>query len=217
MNSVPLARWLITYEGRDVTDDISRMVTSVEFTDHMTGKSDELSLSVADREGRWREGWWPSSGDRLIVSLGYEGAPLLVAGEFTIDEIELVGPPDGVSIRALATPISSQLRDKVERAYENTTLAQVADMLANELELELVGDIEDIRIKRLTQKSETHLAFLRRLAQDYGYTFAVRGRSWSSGPSLASPARRRCSRSAAVISPIIDSRRRHSRRTRHAR
>lgn len=173
MSLVPAARWLVQYEGQDVSDDISRTVLSIEYTDHLAGKSDELTLTVADREGRWREGWWPSSGDRLFVRFGYEGGSLLDAGEFSIDEIELSGPPDSVSIRALATPMTGKLRDVVNRPYELTTLREVVVQLAAELELELVGDVEDIPILRVTQ-AESSLAFLRRLAEKYGYAFSVR-------------------------------------------
>lgn len=172
--SVPAPRWLITYEGTDVSDELARMTTGVEYIDHLKGKSDELTIEVADVDGRWREGWFPSAGDRLVVRLGYEHEPLLSAGEFQVDEIELDGPPDTVSIRALAAPMSGALRTTQSRAFEATSLREIATLLASELELELVGEVAEIPILRATQAGQTTVAFLRRLAEQYGYAFSIR-------------------------------------------
>lgn len=188
--------WLVTYEGADVSDDIAPMVTTVEYVDHVSpapeekgpdGKpkpapageapkdaSDELSLSVEDRVGRWRAGWFPASGDKVRVQMGYAGEPLLNCGEFAIDEVEMAGPPDAVAVRAMATPMTEALRSPQSRAFEGTTLRTLIQHVADELELELVGEVAELPIERVTQTSETTLAFVRRLAAEYGYTFAIR-------------------------------------------
>jgi len=193
MTAPPKPTWRISYEGADVSTDLSAMVLSVDYTDNLSpappekdkdGKakpgdkpeavSDEIAITVEDRDGRWRSGWWPAKGDHLVVSIGYDNRPLLNCGTFEVDEVTLGGAPDVVSLRAQSTPMSDALRTAQSRAYEATTLADLVSQVADELSLELVGDIEATPIARVTQGQESTLAFLRRLAGEYGYSFAVR-------------------------------------------
>jgi phage protein D len=66
------------------------------------------------------------------------------------------------------------LRSVVSRAYDKVTLRSLVERIAGELELEVCGEIVDVPIAHITQSQETTLAFLRRLAQAYGYAFSVR-------------------------------------------
>lgn len=165
--------WLITYEGKDVTDEIAPMVTSAEYSDHLEGTSDEFQLTLEDRHGRWREGWWPANGDTLQAQLGYAGRVLLDAGAFTVDEVSLRGKPDSVSISATAVVKGEATQSTRYRAFEGMTLKAIVETLATELELTVVGDIEELALARITQTSST-LAFLRNLAKDFGYAFSIR-------------------------------------------
>jgi phage protein D len=165
--------WLITYEGADVSDDLTEMVTGVTYTDNLHGKTDEIELTIEDRDGRWRTGWWPTKGDRVDLKLGYEGEPLLPCGRFKVDQVDLSGPPDVVTVRALAAAATAQLRTASSKAYGGT-LREVIDVVAREFGLEVVGDIDDIPIARITQANETTVAFLKRLAEQYGYAFTIR-------------------------------------------
>ncbi len=166
--------WLITYENVDVTDELGPMIVSAEYTDHVEGESDELTLTLEDRAGRWRAGWWPSDQDTITVRMGYEGQPLLDAGTFAVDEVGLRGPPDTVSISAQAAPKTEATREVKHRAFEGLSLADLVRQLATELELEVVGAVADLALERVTQHGQTNLAFLRRLASSYGYAFSVR-------------------------------------------
>lgn len=172
--SAPQPVWLVTYEGTDVTDELQSMITSSEYTDHVTGQSDELQLTLEDREGRWREGWFPSEGDRLRVQFGYLGQALIDSGEFQVDEPELSGPPSTIAIRALAVPVTSDLRTAKSRAFEETTLRALLELLARELELELLGEVPEVPILRVAQSNVSTLAFIRNLAREYGYAFTIR-------------------------------------------
>lgn len=174
MSGAPKPRWLVNYENVDVSDEVGPMVISGEYVDHLEGKSDELKLTLEDTDGRWREGWWPSKGDAIAVKMGLEGESLLDAGRFQVDEVELRGSPDTVSISALSAPQTGALRTRQHRAFENVTLLEVAADIAAELDLEIMGDIEALFLTRVTQAGETTLAFLRRLSESYGYAFSIR-------------------------------------------
>lgn len=166
--------WLITYENVDISDEIAPMVLSAEYTDHLEGSSDELQLTLEDRVGRWREGWWPSEGDTLSAQMGYQGQTLLDAGTFRVDKVGLHGGPDTVTIGAQAAPKTAAMRTTQHRAFEGLTLRELVNGLAGELELTVTGTVAELALERVTQSGETTLAFLRRMAKAYGYAFTIR-------------------------------------------
>jgi hypothetical protein len=179
METVIQPRVKIIYAGKDITQDISKYLLSVEYTDNTSDESDEMSFSVEDTDGLWRCPWMPEKGDKVQMYIGYDH-DMLDCGKFTVDEIEMSGPPDVVSIRALASSISSPVRTKNSKAYEKQTLRQIANEIANKYGYKVVDNnsdkqaLDDIKIDRITQSRETDLAFLKRVADDYGIMFSLR-------------------------------------------
>ena len=164
----------VLYNDRDITADITKYLLSLNYTDKIEGESDELDITLEDTEALWRGSWYPDRGAVLTVTIG-KGNNLLECGRFEIDEIELSGPPDTVTIRALAASISGTLRTRRSYAHENKTLKQIALTVAARNKLTVLGEIGDIRIERVTQDRETDLGFLTRISKEYGYVFSVRG------------------------------------------
>lgn len=165
----------LTYAGRNITADLAPFVTSITYTDHMHGESDEIQIALQDADGRWRGAWLPQQGDQIALTLGYEGETALPCGDFEIDEVQFDGPPDKVQIRAVATYVSLALRTANSAGRENTTLAAIVQDIAQRHGLVLQGDIAHIPMQRSTQNEETDLAYLKRLAEDYGHVFEIRG------------------------------------------
>lgn len=172
---VPHPVFTLAYERKNITSDITPHVRSVAYTDYLSGQSDEVEVELEDADGRWVRHWYPGKGDTLSLKIGYQGAPLLPCGSFEIDEIEFAQPPATVSIRGLATGIKKSVRTRTGRAYENTTLAAIAQRIAKRNKLTLTGKIRDIRIDRVTQYQERDVEFLTRLAREYGYAFKIVG------------------------------------------
>lgn len=170
---VPQPAYRLVYNQKDITHDVSVYVTSVTYTDKLSGESDEIQVDLEDSEGRWRDAWYPGKGDTLTLYMGCAGENLRECGTFSVDEIELSGPPDSVSLRGLATSVTAALRTKNSRGFENTTLAAIAQRIAGKHHLQLQGQIEPLTLDRVTQYDETDLAFLKRLAGDYGYMVKV--------------------------------------------
>ncbi|EBA1657254.1 phage protein D [Salmonella enterica] len=175
MNSLPVPEpvFVLRYNLKDITHDITAYATSITFTDKLSGESDELEVELEDSEQRWRDAWYPGMGDTLALQLGFQGKPLADCGGFSIDEIELSGPPDSVSIRGRSAPVTRAMRTKSNRGFENTTLAAIAGRIARKHKLKLEGQIEPLTLERITQYGESDLAFLKRLANDYGYMVKV--------------------------------------------
>jgi phage protein D len=164
----------VIYEGKDITADVFKYMLSLTYTDKVEGESDELEIQLEDAEGLWNGPWYPTKGDTLKVSLGYENTALVDCGTFEIDEIECSGPPDTVSIRGLAAGIKKAVRSKNSKAYENQTLKQIAQAIASKHGFSVTGTIENIKFTRVTQNAEHDLSFLRRLSEEFGHTFSVR-------------------------------------------
>ncbi|MDD1016830.1 phage late control D family protein [Pseudomonas rubra] len=172
---VPEARFVLSYQHRNISHDISQHLLSLTYSDFLTGQADSLDVELEDTDGKWIDAWYPGHGDMLTLSLGWQGKPLRTLGNFEIDEVELNAPPSTVNIRALGAGIQSALRTTEYRAYENTTLDAVARQVAARQGLELVGRIEPIKLDRLTQQ-DSDLTFLRNLAGEYDYAFKVTGK-----------------------------------------
>ena len=163
----------IEYNQKDITKDVSNQVLNIEYTDYEHGQSDEITITFDDTQKLWQSSWIPSKGDSIRVFIGYEGEKLLNCGVFEIDEIEFATPPDTLTVKALATGITKALRQNNSVAYENKTLKQIASEIAQKHSLTLVGEIEDVRVERITQNQERDLTFLKKLAEQYGYIFKI--------------------------------------------
>ena len=163
----------LEYNNKNITKDVSDYVVSIDYTDYEHGQSDEISITFEDSEGLWNGAWIPTKGDALRLFIGYAGEKMLNCGIFEIDEIEYETPPDTLTVKAIATGIKKAFRQANSVGYENKTLQQIANEVAKRHELNLVGNIENIKVERVTQNQEHDLTFLKRLAEQYGYIFKI--------------------------------------------
>ena len=164
-----VTKYNILYNNKNITSDITRFMLSITYNDKTQGESDDIEIELEDKDGIWKNSWYPEKGAKITMSIGN-----LKCGVFEIDEIEVKGPPDTISIRAMATGVTNSLRTNKSDAHENKTLKQIAEKIAQKNSLTVAGDIPEITIGRVTQNQETDLAFLKRISQSYGIIFAVR-------------------------------------------
>ena len=159
----------VLYNNKNITNDIAKYMLSITYSDKTTGESDEVSIEMEDVDGLWKNGWYPEKGAKLTVTIEN-----LKCGVFEIDEIELRGAPDTVTIRGMATGLTNSLRTRKSDAHENKTLKQIAQKVAQKNNLTIQGDIPDITMNRVTQNKETDLGFLYRISREFGLLFSVR-------------------------------------------
>ena len=62
---VPHPVFVLSYEQKNITSDITPYVRSVTYTDYLSGQSDELEVELEDADGRWVRHWYPGKGDTL--------------------------------------------------------------------------------------------------------------------------------------------------------
>jgi phage protein D len=170
-------QWVLTYQGVDITANVSHMVTAITYQDCLDGASGALEFELEDHDKRWQGTWAPTEGDLANLMIGYANEPLLPCGDFQVDELSLTGPPDVFHLRCLAAYITPAMRTRSSVGYENQTLTQIASTIATKFGLKMTSAAEapSLTFGRVTQHQETDLGFLRKLAGANGYDFTIRG------------------------------------------
>lgn len=174
METIKKATVTVTYNGKNITKDVSAALISFKYQDKITGASDELEITLEDSGDLWKNEWYAGMGAKISAEIGYD--QMMPCGDFEIDEINMGISPDTITLRALAVPITGALRTKKNTAHENTSLKEIAQKVATENGLQLEGEIDAMQFIRVTQHQETDLAFLDRMARAYGYIFTIRGK-----------------------------------------
>jgi phage protein D len=166
--------------GHDATSHLKPYLTSFSFADHAEGKSDEISIDLHDRDGKWIGGWLPSKGAGITASIrclnwwGPGRNLSLNCGKATCDEVTVSGPPGKVVIKAVSASLSGPLREtQRSQGWEAFTLQGVAQDIAARNNLSLFYDADPHHFDRQDQRSESDLAFLQRLADDRGVSLKV--------------------------------------------
>lgn len=177
--AVSAPEWVLIYKGVNVTPDVAHMVVSITYVDQLDALSGEVEIEVEDHEQRWQGPWYPGLGDTVNLAIGYQGGPLLACGDFELDELELSGPPDVFCLRGLATFVTPALRTRNSSGYEGQNLLGIAQTIAAKYGYSVVSapGATDVNFDRVTQKQETDLAFLKRIAAEHDFEFTIRGTS----------------------------------------
>lgn len=171
-------RWKLVFKGQDITEGIAPAVLRIGTKDHLEHAASEVEFAISDDRQQWQGPWFPQRGDQMELSVGYP-PDLVPFGAFTLDEGQLkVSSKDGdvFIIRGISSDITKELRTHRTRMYEDTSVLKIAAQIAKEHGLEFdAGQSKDHPRQRVTQKHETDVAFLERLATLYGYAFTIKG------------------------------------------
>ena len=176
METVKELEIALKYNNHDVTEDFSRYLQSVTYTDAEEDDSDELTLELKDNDKKFQNNWWLDKGSKLTFKAGLKGTTTQVNfGTFTTDELEMNFSTSGdtLSIKALAATSNSPVRTTNTRYFNNKTLVQIAKYFGNIYGFRVVGEQGNVNIGRVNQVNETDLAFLRRISKMYGYVFKL--------------------------------------------
>ena len=165
------------YNNYNVTSDFSPYIESIVYKDFFQNQCDELSIVINDTNQLFQKSWYPEKGAKLYCTI-QQGSELLNCGTFKIDEITLDISNYGnrLEINALAVTNALPLRTVKSDYYEKTTLNSIAQQIATKYGLKLLSFpslSEEIVIERINQTNETDLAFLKRIAKEYGYIFKI--------------------------------------------
>ena len=168
----------IKYNNKDITRDIAPYLLGFTFNDIATDKADDISITLEDRDQLWVNDWFPSKGDSISCEIIVEGFlnddnRTLPCGIFVIDEINLSGLPRKIEIKGLSVPDNGIKSQKRSKAWNATTLKQIAHDIALRAKLKLFYDAPIINFERKDQVEQTDLAFLRGLCIESGLGIKV--------------------------------------------
>lgn len=172
-------RLLFSTNKTDVTEDLGKDLLSWSYSDKETGQADEISLTIADRSGKWSNTWKPDGGEviRAYLSSGSRLIPGLevYCGSFYVDQVRFSGAPKIVEIRAVSIPLSKPIRRrKRTRAWEGHDLKKIAQGICSEAGMTLVFDSElNPMFDRVDQNKESDLSFINRLCEESGLSLKV--------------------------------------------
>lgn len=172
-------RLLFSKNETDVTEDICKDLLSWSYTDHESGQADEISLTLKDETGKWADSWKPDGGEtvRMYLSAGTteKAGPECFLGSFYVDYQCVKGAPKTYELRAVSIPLNKPIRrQQKSRAWESSTLKEIAEEIAKEAELNLFWDSEENpSYSRLDQHRESDLKLLLRLCEDAGLSIKV--------------------------------------------
>lgn len=156
----------ILADSKDVSAVLRDRLLSLRLCDQAGILSDTVELTLDDRNAGLE---LPRKGAELIVFLGYVEQGLVQMGLYTVDEIELEGPPDKLTVRAKAADMRGSLKEHKTRPWDLKTLGDVVKTIAAEhsLECRISPALVGTPITHLDQTEESDMNFLLRLAARY--------------------------------------------------
>ncbi len=175
------ARLKLLYNNKDISADLAAYLKSFLYTDHASGKADDLQITVEDRDGLWMGDWMPDKGATLKAALVTEHwqeqdkTEELPLGIFEIDSIDGKSSPTEITIKALSIPESSSLRgEEKTRSWEKVKLSAIAGDIASNAGFTLFYDTDDDPEQdRVEQTEQSDLAFLQKICEDAGLSLKI--------------------------------------------
>lgn len=165
-----IADWRVTMDGKDLSDRLRPRLVSLSISEKRGDEADQLDIVLNDTDGQLGIA---KEGAVLHVQLGWlQGRDVTVGlidkGSFKADDVSHSGPPDQITIKARATDFTSQIRNRHQQSWKNTTLGAVLKDIAgrNGLTLKCAADLASIALPSISQSRESDIAFLRRLGRE---------------------------------------------------
>lgn len=156
----------VLLDGRDLTDRLRPILSSLKIEEARDSDADELELVLVDRDGRTP---LPPKGAVITVSLGFEGKPLVRKGAFRIDQRSLSGAPDIMTLKARSADFTADLTARRDQSWSGATLGAVLGEIAGRQGLKAVvsPELAAIQVPLLDQSRESDAALLKRLGKRY--------------------------------------------------
>lgn len=159
----------IVADGKDVTALINDRLLLLRTTDKPGMDSDEFELRIDDRDAAVA---LPGRGAGIEVHLGYVGKALARLGRYTVDEIEVSGPPRTIVIRGKASDMRGTGKTTRSGSWENVPLSQIVRDIAARNGWTPVCPVQT-KVDRVDQRNESDFNFITRLAKQYDCTAKV--------------------------------------------
>jgi len=160
----------------NITGNLFPHALHVKYNEALSGKASTIEVVLEDVHHAFQDNP-PKVGTAMSLAIGYQGMPLTSCGNFEVDEWESDGPPDTFTLKAIQAGLTHALRTPKSMAYEGQTLTSIATTIASRYGMTVLTDAvnPDVVYARLTQRMESDLGFLHRIANAHDYEFKIRG------------------------------------------
>ena len=157
---------IVVDEHQDVTAAIRERLLALRVSDEEGYRSDTVEIRLDDRGGVVE---LPRRGAELQVELGYEESGRVSMGRYTVDEVELSGPPATITIRAKAADMRATLKQRKTRSWHQISIGDLVATVAAEhgIEPRTAEDLRGIVLPHVDQTDESDLHLLTRLGEQY--------------------------------------------------
>ena len=160
----------LTMGDADLTGKVRPRLVSLTLSEKRGDAADQLDIVLDDSDGGLAI---PPEGAVLRLALGWKQGRdvtpgLIEKGSFKVDDVSHSGPPDQVRIRARAADFASDIRNRREQSWRDTTLGAVLTEIAgrNSLSPRIAPDLAAIALPTVSQSRQSDIAFLRRLGRE---------------------------------------------------
>lgn len=157
----------ILADSTDVTAQIRDRFMSLVVTDQAGMDSDTVKITLDDRAPHIE---LPRTGAELTVSLGYASTGLARMGLYVVDEIEISGPPNTLTVSAKAANMRQAFKATKSRSWDQITIGDLVTTIAAEhgYTAKVSESFSATLLEHLDQSEESDLHLLTRLARERG-------------------------------------------------
>ncbi len=170
----------IIYNGQSIVTSLAERTGSFTYNDPETGSSDDIALTINDRDDKWINGMFPKLGDKIyaIIRVSDWLMPgdnrILNCGNFVIDDPSFSGPPTQVQFKAVSKPADQNFdTQKRTKVWENVTLLQIVSEIATRYMLMPMYTADEVKIDSLEQSDQTDADFLNSTCEKYNLSCKI--------------------------------------------
>lgn len=167
----PLFR--ITVGGIDITNRFNDRLLSLDLVLHDGHENDTLSLTLDDRGFAIQA---PPTDALLHLEMGYAETGLVFMGTYSVDQIEVAGPPYKMGISARAANQKSTQKEHRTKVYEKKTIGEIMGEIAKRhgLKVYVSPELAKFKYPYLHQSEESDWHLGTRLSFDHDALFSVK-------------------------------------------
>ncbi len=159
----------IVADGADITALINDRLLLLRTLDKPGMESDEFELRIDDRDGAVT---LPKRGAGIEIYLGYGSNALARLGRYTVDDIEVSGPPDTLVIRGKASDMRGSGKTTRSGSWESVPLSRIVSDIGARNGWAPECSVATV-VPRADQLNESDFNFITRLAKDHDCTAKV--------------------------------------------
>lgn len=159
----------VVADGADITVLINDRLLLLRTLDKPGMESDEFELRIDDRDGAVT---LPKRGAGIEIYLGYDSKSLARLGRYTVDDIEVSGPPDTLVIRGKASDMRGTGKTTRSGSWESVPLSRIVSDIAARNGWAPECSVATV-VPRADQLNESDFNFITRLAKDHDCTAKV--------------------------------------------